>query len=55
MKGERLRTSYNTEKPLESLIERLNKCADFATAVSKPVLETQLVCISYRLVEETGQ
>ena len=47
---ERLQASYNTEKPLKSLIERLNECADFATAAGEPVLETQLVRIAYGLV-----
>ena len=44
---ERLRESYNTEEPLESLIKRLNECADFATAAIEIVLETQLVQITY--------
>ena len=52
---ERLRASYNAEEPLESLIESLNECADFATAAREPVLETQLVHIAYGLVDETGQ
>ena len=50
-----LRASYNTEEPLESLIKRLNKCADFATASGEPVSETQLVRITYGMVAETGQ
>ena len=37
-----IRASYNAEEPLESLIESLieslNKCVNFATAYSKPVL-----------------
>ena len=37
---ERLQASYNSEDPLEILIKRLNECVDFATAASKPVLET---------------
>ena len=52
---ERLRVSYNAEDPLESIIERLNDCADFATADGEPVSETQLVCIAYGLVAKTGQ
>ena len=52
---ERLRASYNNEEPLEILIERLNECADFATASGKPVLETQLFRIAYGLVAETGK
>ena len=53
--NERLRASYNSEEPLESLIERLDECADFATAAGEPVSETQLVRIAYGLVTETGQ
>ena len=53
--NEILRASYNAEEPLESLIERLNECADFATAAGAPVLETQLVRIAYRLMLETGK
>ena len=53
--NERLQASYNAEEKLGSLIERLNECADFATAAGKTVLETQLVHIAYRLVAETGQ
>ena len=49
------RASYNAEEPLESLIERLNKCVDFATAAREPVLYTQLVRIPYELVVNTGQ
>ena len=52
---ERLRTSYNAEETIESLIEGLNECADFATVAGEPVSETQLVRISYVLVAETGQ
>ena len=52
---ERLQASYNAEETLGSLIERLNECADFATAAGKIVLETQLVHIAYGLVAETGQ
>ena len=52
---ERLRTSYNAEETIKSLIERINDCADFATAAGEPVSETQLVHISYVLVAETGQ
>ena len=53
--NEILRASYNTEEPLKSLIKRLNKCADFATASGEPVSETQLVRITYRLVADTGK
>ena len=52
---ERLQASYNAKEPLKSLIERLNECADFATASGKPVSEMELVRIAYRLVAETGQ
>ena len=38
-KGERLRSLYNTEEPLESLIERLDECTDFVTAAGEPVSE----------------
>ena len=44
----------DSEEQLESLIERLNECAYFATAASEPVSETQLVRIAYGLVDETG-
>ena len=50
-----IRASYNSKEPLESLTERLNECADFVTAASEPVSETQLVRITYVLVAETGQ
>ena len=52
---ERLRSSYNTEEPLKSLIGRLNECADFATAAGEPVSEIQLVRIACGLVAESGQ
>ena len=51
---ERIRASYNSEELLESLLERINKCVNFATASSEPVSETQLVNIAYRLVSEKG-
>ena len=51
--NEKIRSRYNTEKPLKGLIERLNECADFATAAGKTVTETKIVCIDYRLVPET--
>ena len=38
--NERLQAYYNAEEPLESLIERLNECADFATADGDPFLGT---------------
>ena len=41
-----IRATYNADKPLESLIERLNECADFANAASETVSETQLVHIA---------
>ena len=47
--------AYNSEELLESLIERLDKCVDFATEAGDPVSETQLVRIAYGLVAETGQ
>ena len=50
-----IRASYNSKEPLGSLTERLNECADFVTAASEPVSETQLVRITYVLVAETGQ
>ena len=46
--------SYNAEEPLESLIERLNKCAYFSTAAGEPVSDTQLVRIAYGMVAEMG-
>ena len=55
VKNARLRVSYNAKEPLESLIERINECADFATADSEPVLEAQLVCIAYGMVAKTGK
>ena len=51
----RLRSAYNAEEPLKSLIERLNECADFSIAAREPVSETQLVSIAYQLVVETGK
>ena len=51
---ERLQASNNTEDRLKSLIERLDKCADFTTATGELVSETQPVRIAYRLVAETG-
>ena len=50
---ERVWAPYNMEEPLESLIERLNECTDFATSASDPVSETQLAHITYGLVMET--
>ena len=52
---EKLRALYNPEEPLESLIERLDECAYFATADGDILSETQLVRIAYVLVAETGQ
>ena len=51
----RLRAPYNAEDPLNSLIERLNECADFVTACTKPVSETHMVRIAYVLVAEIDQ
>ena len=50
-----LRAPYNTKDPFKSLIERLNKCADFASAAWDLVSETQLLSIAYGLLAETGQ
>ena len=50
-----LRSPYNAEDPLGGIIERLNKCTDFAAAASEPVSETQLVCIAYGIVADTGK
>ena len=50
-----IRVLYNAEEPLESLIERLDECADFTTSTREPVSETQLVRIVYGLVDEMGQ
>ena len=50
-----LRAPYNTEEPLKILIDRLNECADFATAASEMILETQLVRIAYLLVDKKVQ
>ena len=52
---ERLRAQYNAKEPIESLIERLNECADFTTAAGETVSDTQLFHIAYVLVAETGQ
>ena len=46
--------TYNTEDLLESLIESINECADFATTASEPVMETQIFCIAYGLFSEIG-
>ena len=53
--GERLRSEYNVEEPLEGLIERLNKCTEFALIASEPVSDTHIVRIAYVLVVEMGQ
>ena len=52
---EQLRYPYNAEEPLEGIIDRINKCADFAMASSEPVSETKLIHIACGLVAETGQ
>ena len=51
----RLQASYNAEEPLKSLTKRINKYADFSTAASKSVSDTQLLLITYGLVSNTGQ
>ena len=51
--NQRLCSPYNAEEPPESLIKRLNDCADFATTASKTVSKTQLFRIAYSLVAET--
>ena len=38
-----------------SLIESINKRADFAAVVGEQVTKTQLVCILYGLVSNTNQ
>ena len=43
------------EEPLEGIIKRLNKCADFAAAVGESVTETQLFSIKYVIVVDTGK
>ena len=53
--NEKPRSQYNVEKLLEDLVKRLNKCDDFTAVVGKPVTETQIVCIPYGMVAETGQ
>ena len=40
-----IRSLYNSEEPLNSLVERLNKCVDFAVPVGYPVTETHIVRI----------
>ena len=51
----KLRKTYNTDEPLESLYTSLNECLDYATAAGEPIIEGQVVCITYSLVTETGQ
>ena len=50
-----IRAPYNAGEPLKSLIKILNKCAEFSTAAVEPVSETQIVRITYGMVDETGQ
>ena len=50
-----IRSPYNVEEPLKSLIKRLNECEDFATSVSELVSDNHIVRITYGLVSETGQ
>ena len=45
---------YNLKEPLETIIERLDECADFAVAMSEPVTDTQLVYVVYRIFPENG-
>ena len=52
---ERIQEYYNAKEPLDILVKRLDQYADFVTAVREPVSETQLACITYGMVEETGQ
>ena len=54
-KDERLSSPYNAEETLEGLINRLNEYADITVAASKPVSETQLVRITYRLIADMVQ
>ena len=49
-----IKLPYNAEKPLNILIEILNKYADFAVSAGETLMDTQLVCIAYCLVAETG-
>ena len=51
---EGLWSAYNPEESLVSLIERLNKCSNYAVESGNPVTETQLVYIAYILVAEKG-
>ena len=52
--NKRLWFPYNSEEPVEILVERLNECADFTTAVRDPVTETHLTLIVYGLMAETN-
>ena len=38
-----LRSTYNPEEPLESLIKRLNKWAAYAASAGNPVTETRII------------
>ena len=49
-----IRSPYNVEEPLKSLIKRINECEDFATSVSELVSDNHIVRITYGLVAETG-
>ena len=49
-----IKLPYNAEKPLNILIEILNKYAYLAVSEGETVMETELVCIAYCLVAETG-
>ena len=48
----RLLPPYNSEEPLKSLVEILNKCKDFA-ASGDPVTNTQIIQIAHGLVAKT--
>ena len=51
----RLRYPYSAEETLKGIIERLDKCYDFAVAASEPVYKTQVIRIAYKLVADTGE
>ena len=46
---------YNVVEPPKGLVERLNECADFVVVASEPVSETQIICITYKLIADMGQ
>ena len=49
-----LREAYNSDEPIEILYKRINKCADYVAVVAKPVIEGQIIQVSYRIVAKTG-